>query len=135
MSEWPSVQHPGPEITGLGLWRLDRWPLIHIRSIINFLYPCVMLQFYPSWKWVNFVFKYIKYFYWLRKSYYWSDYLQLSWRNWSAKSAIGRCVLVYVYEYHDITAHDDMATKSKIRDTAHDVITTKSKIRATKSGH
>ncbi len=64
-------------------------------------------------KWVKFKKKYINIFYWLRKSYYWSDYVHLSYLNQSVKSAIGRQFLVClqcVYECHDVTACDVMTT-------------------------
>ncbi len=66
-------------------------------------------------------------FYWLRKSYYWSDYLQLSCQNRSVKSVIGRSFLVCLLctcECHDVTAHDVMTTTSKMNVTARDVMTT-----------
>ncbi len=89
-------------------------------------------------KCVNVFKKHIYMFYWLWKSYYWSDHLHLSCRNQSVKSLVGRRFLVCwlcVYECHDVTAHDVMTTKSKMSVTAHDVMTTTSKIRAKKSGH
>ncbi len=78
-------------------------------------------------KYVKKKLKHIYMFYWLRKAYYWSDYLQLSCRNRSVKSVIGGCFLVWllcVYDCHDITAHDIMTTMSKKSVTASDIMTT-----------
>ncbi len=110
LGHFTSGQPPGPKTAG---------PLTHIRSIIYLLYHSVMSQFYQLLLHDN-------------------VYLQLSCQNRLLKSVIGRRFLVcllYVYECHDVTAHDIITTTSKMSVTACHMMTTMSKIRAKNSGH
>ncbi len=131
MSEWPR----GPASRAWDCrWRaLEAGPRATYSYQVNnlFIIPLcyvTILSASSARKCVNFFKKHIYMFYWLRKSYYWCDYLQLSCRNRSVKSVIGRRFLICLlcaYECHDVTAHDVLTTTSKMSVTAIDVMTTR----------
>ncbi len=64
---------------------------------------------------------YIWIVYWIRKSYYWSDYLRLSCQNRSIKSVDVSWLVCECRECHDNTVHDVMTTTSDISVIVHDV--------------